>query len=87
MTQEGATEAEGGRLYLYRLAFLQILLNNRPDQLWEELKLRWASPRDRLALRLPPWAGFLYPVLRLPLFVIRRWRALSGRRARLPARR
>lgn len=76
LTGGGAAEAETRPLYLYRLAMLQLLLNGRRDQLAAEIRLRWASPRDHITLPLPPWAGFLYPLLRLPLFLVRRLRAL-----------
>lgn len=72
MTGGGGAESERRPLNLYRLLVLQILLNDRWDRLAAELKLRWASPRDRLAVPLPAWASFLYPVLRVPLFVARR---------------
>ncbi|WP_158235422.1 nucleotidyltransferase family protein [Caulobacter sp. FWC2] len=75
----GAREAETRPLHLYRLALLQLLLNNRGDQLVAELKLRLVSPRDRIALALPPWASLAYPLLRLPLFLARRFAALRAR--------
>lgn len=78
MTGGGGAEPEARPLHLYRLLLLQLLLNDRRDRLLAEVKLRWVSPRDRLALPLPAWAEFLYPLLRLPLFVARRVRALKS---------
>ena len=79
MSGGGAREAETRPLHLYRLALLQLLLNDRGDQLIAELKLRLVSPRDRMALPLPSWASFVYPLLRLPLFLARRLATLRPR--------
>jgi hypothetical protein len=55
-----------------RIALSHLLIGRNPAVLRAELKLKWISARDRMNTPLPGWAAFLYPIIRLPLFLWRR---------------
>ena len=56
-------------------AVSHFLLGRGRSFLAEELKLQWRSIHDRIHVPLPGRLGFLYHVIRLPLFV---WRRIFG---------
>jgi hypothetical protein len=76
---DGEQELLGRRVATVRVLFAHFLLGKGPAFLRSELRLKWVSARDHMQTPLPRWAGFLYPVIRLPLFVLRRVRNLTAR--------
>lgn len=69
---DGEQELPGRRIATIRVLFAHFLLGRGPAFLKSELRLKWVSARDHMQTPLPRWAGFLYPLIRLPLFVWRR---------------
>jgi len=69
---DGEQELLGRRVATLRVLFAHFLLGKGPAFLRSELRLKWVSARDHMQTPLPRWAGFLYPLIRLPLFVWRR---------------
>ena len=57
-----------------RILLAHFLLGKGPAFLKSELRLKWVSARDHMQTPLPNWASFLYPLIRLPLFVWRRFK-------------
>lgn len=55
------------------LAASRLLLRAGWVYRWEEVKVYTASPADWKALHLPEWLHFAYPLVRIPLWLGRRW--------------
>jgi hypothetical protein len=75
----GEQELTGRRIATLRVLLAHFLLGKGLEFLRSELRLKWVSARDHMQTPLPRWAGFLYPVIRLPLFVWRRVRYAAAR--------
>jgi hypothetical protein len=69
---DGEQELPGRRIATVRVLLAHFLLGKGPAFLRAELRLKWVSARDHMQTPLPGWASFLYPLMRLPLFVWRR---------------
>ena len=74
----GATkQPRGGVLANLRTSFYLLLLGSGPRFYASELGRYLISPADVLVLPLPLWLSWLYPVLRLPIWLWR-WRPWRG---------
>ena len=69
---DGEQELPRRRVATIRVLLAHFLLGKGPAFLKSELRLKWVSARDHMQTPLPGWAGFLYPLIRLPMFVWRR---------------
>jgi len=69
---DGEEELIHRRLANARIAVAHLWLGRDLAFLLAELKLKWVSARDRVNSPLPRWASFIYPIIRLPLFLWRR---------------
>jgi len=76
---DGEQELLQRRLANVRVLVAHFRLGRGPAFLRSELRLKWVSARDHMQTPLPQWAGFLYPLIRLPLFVWRRLKYMTAR--------
>ena len=57
------------------------MLGGTPRYLWGEVNSRWISWDDVVEVPLPAQLQFLYPVLRIPRWLMRRWAPIGPRSA------
>ena len=76
---DGEQELLQRRMANTRVLLAHFLLGKGPAFLKSELRLKWVSVRDHMQTPLPRWASFVYPVIRLPLFVWRRFKYMTAR--------
>jgi hypothetical protein len=69
---DGESELEARPFSTTRILMSHLLIGRDLATFLAELKLKFASARDRINTPLPRWAGFIYPLIRLPLSVWRR---------------
>ena len=69
---DGEEELARRRLANTRIALSHLLFGRTLAVVAAELKFKWASLHDHMHTPLPGWASFLYPIMRLPLFLWRR---------------
>jgi len=80
-TGQGEYDPHEVRFGTTRGSLSTILLSRNWRYRWAELGIQLTNPTDVLTLQLPQPLGFLYPILRLPLWV---WRHTVQRNARRP---
>ena len=76
---DGQQELHERRFSNVRLVLSHFLLGKGAGFLAAEARLKWVSARDHMNMPLPRWATFLYPLIRLPLFLWRRVTHLAAR--------
>lgn len=69
---DGEEELARRRLANTAIALSHLLFGRNLAVLFAELKFKWVSVHDRMRTPLPGWASFIYPIVRLPLFLWRR---------------
>lgn len=63
----------------FRSMAAQFLLSGDPRHAIEQMRLFWTTPIDRLETPLPARLGFLYPVMRIPLWLTRKGKNMTRR--------
>ena len=72
---DGEAELSARPLATTRLLLAHLLMGRDAATWRAEARLKWISARDRMDMPLPPWAGFVYPLVRAPRFL---WRRAAG---------
>jgi len=65
----------------FRIALSQFFIAPGGGYVWNEIRFKWNSPTDRARLKLPRSLGFLYHLLRVPLWLGRFGKRLFDRLA------